>query len=131
MRLNHIAAAVTLGFATLATAQAADTGAQPCKTTAECAAQAERIGASGGAPRQAAGKENSYTEQFSWLNRINKASVVMLAEEKIVEPEQARKIARGIQHAIAQGEQPDGKRPSDVLQIERIMIDEVGPEASL
>src|SRR5690606_15964586 len=97
----------------------------------ECAAQAEKIGASAGTPKKAADKEPAYTEQFSWLNRINKASIVMLAEENIVSREQAAKIAQGVRHAITQGEQPDGKRPSDVLQIERIMIDAIGPGASL
>ena len=134
MHLNHLAAAVSLACAALSTitvAHAADTGAQACKTTAECAAQAEKIGASAGSPQKAEGKEPAYTEQFSWLNRINKASIVMLAEENILSREQAAKIAQGVRHAITQGEQPDGKRPSDVLQIERIMIDAIGPEASL
>lgn len=134
MHLNHLAAAVALACAALAavpSAQAADTGAQACKTTAECAAQAEKIGASVGSPKKDGGKEDAYTEQFSWLNRINKASVVMLAEEGILDTAQAGKIAQGVRHAITQGDQPDGKRPSDVLQIERIMIDAIGPEASL
>jgi len=134
MHLNHLAAAVSLACAALSAvtaAQAADTGAQACKTTAECVAQAEKIGASAGTLNKAADKDPAYTEQFSWLNRINKASIVMLAEEDIVSREQAAKIAQGVRHAITQGEQPDGKRPSDVLQIERIMIDAIGPEASL
>lgn len=134
MHLNQLAAAVALacaGLAAGAVAQAADTGAQACKTTAECAAQAEKIGASVGSSRKDADKADAYTEQFSWLNRINKASVVMLAEEGILDAPQAGKIAQGVRHAITQGDQPDGKRPSDVLQIERIMIDAIGPEASL
>lgn len=107
---------------------AANTADLPCKTTEECAAQAARIGATVDKPKA---KGNPADSQFAWLNRINKASIVMLTEEGIVEPEMGQKIATGVRYAIDQGEQPDGKRPSDVLQLEDIMIEKIGPEASL
>ncbi|TBU76545.1 argininosuccinate lyase [Pseudomonas daroniae] len=109
-------------------AQAANTAEVPCRTTAECAEQARKIGAT---VDKSALKGGAYESQFSWLNRINKASIVMLSEEGIVSAQQGRRIAGGVQHVIDQAGQPDGKRPSDVLQLEQIMIDKIGPEASL
>src|SRR5690606_5946739 len=55
----------------------------------------------------------------------------MLLEENIISADMAGKLARGIDHTIKQAESDGGKRPSDVLQIERIISDEVGPDASL
>src|SRR5690606_13049737 len=52
-------------------------------------------------------------------------------EEGIVSSPQAKRIAGGVQHVIEQAARPDGKRPGDVLQLEQIMIDKIGPEASL
>jgi argininosuccinate lyase len=40
-------------------------------------------------------------------------------------------VAKGIDYTIHQAQQPGGKRPGDVLQIERIMTDHVGEEASV
>lgn len=119
-----ISCALFMSFAT----QAANTGLVPCSTTAECAAEAGKIGAS---VYSRAPSSGAYDDQFSGLNRINKASIVMLAEEGIVKIPMARKIAAGVQHVIDQATQPNGKRPSDVLQIEQIMVDQIGPEASL
>jgi len=123
--LIHLAVAYSLLVAF--GAQAANTADLPCRTTAECAAQAEKIGAT--VDKHAKG--GAYESQFSWMNRINKASVVMLTEEGIVNAPLGRRIAEGVQHVIDQAGQPSGKRPSDVLQIEKIMIDKIGPEASL
>lgn len=118
---------LALFAAGLQTAAAANTAELPCRTTAECKAQAEKIGATV-APSKA---KSGIDDQFTWVNRINKASIVMLTEEGIVTPAQGRQIAKGVRHVLTQAGQPDGKRPSDVLQIEKIMIDEIGPEASL
>lgn len=106
---------------------AASTADTPCQTTQECAAQARQIGATGGAAPTASGEE----DQFAWMNRINQASIVMLVEEGIVTPDMGRKIAGGVAFTMRQGDAPGGKRPSDVMQVERIMTDEIGPEGSL
>lgn len=124
--LIHLAIAYSLFFSY--GAQAANTADLPCRTTAECAAQAEKIGAT---VDKHSAKGGAYEEQFSWMNRINKASIVMLTEEGIVTPALGHKIAGGVQHVIDQAKQPNGKRPSDVLQVEKIMVDKIGPEASL
>ena len=113
---------------------AADTGQLPCRTTSECNQQAAKAGASTGSSATA-GKTTSKTDQdedqFYWMNKINKASAVMLTEEKIISADMGRKIAGGVAHVIEQAKQPNGKRPKDVLQVERIITDAIGPDASL
>lgn len=124
--LLHLAVAYVLS--TSYGAYAANTAEVPCKTTEECAAQAAKIGAT---VEKTKNRSSSTESQFSWLNRINKASIVMLTEEGIVKPEMGQKIATGVRFAIDQADQPNGKRPTDVLQLEAIMTDKIGPEASL
>jgi argininosuccinate lyase len=115
-------------------ALAADTGQLPCGTTAECNQQAAKVGAAVEAPAagdNATSRIDQAEDQFYWLNKINKASVVMLTEEKLISREMSRKIAQGVNHTLEQARAPGGKRPSDVLQIEKIITDSVGPDASL
>lgn len=128
-------ALVTLLLAALpGLATAADAGALACKTTEECAAQAARIGAFVPTP---VSKGNTTSpldlaeDQFYWMNKINKASIVMLVEEKILRRETGHTIAKGIAQAIDQAAKPGGKRPSDVMQIEKIITDAIGPDGSL
>ncbi|MBK0058784.1 argininosuccinate lyase [Pseudomonas sp. S44] len=120
--------AIAYALFAAATAQAANTADLPCKTTAECAEQARKIGATVDKSALKGGQQES---QFDWLNRINKASIVMLTEQGIVPADQGKVIAGGVRYAIDQAKQPDGKRPSDVLQLEQVMIDKIGPQASL
>src|SRR5690554_1339059 len=103
-----------------------------CKTTAECNALAAKIGTSAGIKEAGPTSElDAREDQFYWLNKINKASAVMLLEQGIISAETAATLARGVDHTIRQAETEGGKRPSDVLQIERIISDAVGPDASL
>jgi argininosuccinate lyase len=113
-------------------AAAADTGQLPCATTAECNQQAAKVGATAataGEPTTSA--LDRAEDQFYWLGKINRASAVMLTEEKIVTPEMGRKLAGGVAFSLDQAGRPGGKRPSDVLQIEKIITDSIGPDASL
>ncbi|WP_263263894.1 argininosuccinate lyase [Pseudomonas sp. RIT-PI-S] len=129
MNLSKPLLTLAVGYALMyGNAFAANTAEVPCATTEQCASQAAKIGASVDKPKVQAAKGQS---QFDWLNRINKASLVMLTEEGIVPRPLAGKLAEGVRFAIDQGAQPGGKRPSDVLQLEQIMIDKIGPEASL
>lgn len=88
-------------------AYAADTGELPCKTTEQCAAQAAKVGASVDTSQASHKAKGDPTQtQFAWLNRINKASIVMLTEEGIVKPDMGRKIAGGVRYAIDQARSP-------------------------
>src|SRR5690349_1246640 len=110
---------------------AADTGQLPCKTTAECNEQAAKIGATAPTSTTAhTSATDAREDQFYWVNKINKASTVMLVETGIFPKDVGQLIAKGVDYAIRQAAQPGGKRPADVLQIERIMTDHVGAEAS-
>src|SRR3569832_2911102 len=42
-----------------------------------------------------------------------------------------RMLATGVAYSLDQARRPNGKRPSDVLQIEKIITDSIGPDASL
>lgn len=113
-------------------ALAADTGQLPCTNTQECKESAAMIGAGDVSPaKTSASAADAAEDQFSWINRINKASTVMLVEEGIFPKDVGQLIANGVDYTIRQAGQPGGKRPSDVLQIERIMTDKVGQEASV
>lgn len=113
-------------------AAAADTGQLPCATTEECNQQASKIGATAvEAGLVTTSRLDAAEDQFYWLGKINRASAVMLTEEKIVTPEMGRKLASGVEHSLEQAAKPGGKRPSDVLQIEKIISDAIGPDASL
>ena len=125
-----IAGGVSLLIAS--SALAADTGQLPCKTTQECNENAAKIGANAPIGQQLnTSKADAAEDQFYWLNKINKASTVMLMEEGIFPKDTGQLIARGVDYAIRQAQEPNGKRPSDVLQIEKIMTDKVGEEASV
>lgn len=110
-------------------ALAADTRDTPCMTTAECKAEADRL--RGTVTRDATSARAKAQDQFYWIGRINMASTVMTVEEGIIPKALSRQIAEGVAHSIAQAAQPGGKRPTDVLQIERIIADKAGPEATL
>jgi len=130
-RIASLATLLTLGCA--AAVHAADTGQLPCATTAECDQQATKVGAriEAKAGDNATSKMDAAEDQFYWIGKINRASAVTLIEEKIVTPEMGRKLAQGVAFSIDQAGKPGGKRPSDVLQIEKIITDDIGPEASL
>jgi len=126
--------AAALGLFVTQDARADDTGQLPCKSTQECNESAARVGANvpaaNGAPL-ATGGADAAEDQFYWISKINKASTVMLAEERIFPKDVDQLIARGVDYSIRQAQQPGGKRPADVLQIERIMTEKVGQEISV
>lgn len=131
IRPTRLALTITAAFL-CSTATLTSAATPACKTTQECKEQAAKIGTSAGVRSGAPTSGTDQKEdQFYWLNKINKASAVMLLEQGIITPEIAATLAKGVNHVIQQAETPTGKRPSDVLQIERIIIDEVGPDASL
>jgi argininosuccinate lyase len=125
--------ALGVGLLVAQGAFAADTGQLPCKTTQECNEAAARIGANvpGEDTQASTSPADAAEDQFYWVNKINKASTVMLVEEGIFAKDVGQLIAKGVDYTIRQAQLPGGKRPADVLQIERIMTDKVGQEASV
>jgi argininosuccinate lyase len=115
-------------------AGAADTGQTPCATAAECSEQRQEMDALA-AKTPVDDLHTSPADQsqdrFYWINQINKASAVMLTEEGIVSAETGRTLAEGVMHALEQAELPGGRRPADVLQVERMMTEAIGPEVSM
>ena len=122
-------ALATLLLGTAGVASAADTRDTACRTTAECQVEADRL--RGVTTKDATSARAKQQDQFYWIGRINMASTVMVIEEGIVPRTLARQIADGVAYSISQADQPGGKRPTDVLQIERIISDKAGPEVTL
>ncbi len=112
-----------------ACAFAADIRDTACRTTAECQAEADKL--RGLSAKDATSALAKAQDQFYWLGRINMATTVMVVEEGVVPKNLSRQIAEGVAHSIAQADQPGGKRPTDVLQIEKIISDKAGPDATL
>ncbi len=108
---------------------AAESKSTLCKTTAECQAEADRQ--RGTITKDATSARAKAQDQFYWLGRINMASTVMLLEEGVIPARLAKPIAEGVNHSIRQATEPNGKRPSDVLQIEKIISEKAGAEATL
>jgi len=130
--MKHVYIAAVAGVLFTHGALAADTGQLPCNSTQECNDNVAKIGAGDTSPaKTGTSASDAGEDQFYWINKINKASTVMLVEEGIFPKEVGQLIASGVDYTIRQARKPGGKRPSDVLQIERIMTDKVGEEASV
>ncbi len=65
-----------------------------------------------------------------FLDRINKASIVMLDETGLVPPELAGRIARGIARVLANDREGPPPRSADYLDYEPRLIAAAGPDAS-
>jgi argininosuccinate lyase len=110
-------------------ARAASTVDTACRTTEECRVQVARIqGTIKGDATSVLAKQQ---DVFYWFSRINMASTVVHAEQGIIPAPLVGLIARGVSHSIDQATLPGGKRPTDVLQVEKIITDKVGPEGTL
>ncbi|MBO7172816.1 MAG: argininosuccinate lyase [Burkholderiaceae bacterium] len=66
-----------------------------------------------------------------WQNRINRASLVMLTEEGIVTEDEAKIIAKAQIAAEAIQDSPDAEPINDYLPLEKLLIAQCGPMASL
>jgi argininosuccinate lyase len=67
---------------------------------------------------------------FKWLDRLNRASLVMLHEEGIVSTEQASKIADAVDALYEAAKEPGFKRTTSYSSIEPWLINFSGPEVT-
>lgn len=66
-----------------------------------------------------------------WQNRINRASLVMLFDQKILDRDLCRKIARAQLEAEAEQSAPGAEPLSDIMPLEKMLIARCGQEATL
>lgn len=66
-----------------------------------------------------------------WQNRMNRASLVMLAEEGIISPDIASRIAAARKHAEDIQNQAGVPRLTDIMPLEKMLIESCGEEATL
>lgn len=66
-----------------------------------------------------------------WQNRINRASLVMLAEEGIVSRDEARTISRAQLAAEAEQAKPGAEPMADIMPLEKLLVAECGQLATL
>ncbi|MFQ9938892.1 MAG: lyase family protein [Parasutterella excrementihominis] len=66
-----------------------------------------------------------------WQNRLNRASLVMLAEEGIIKGDVASRIAAAQKHSEDLQNQPDVPRLTDIMPLEKMLIETCGEEATL
>ena len=76
-----------------------------------------------------ASRANTHDDYYH-LGQINKASIVMLAEEGLVPAELAASIAKGIAVVIDEQEREGSVRSSNYLDFEARLLDVAGPNAS-
>ncbi|MCF0254124.1 MAG: argininosuccinate lyase, partial [Duodenibacillus sp.] len=81
-------------------------------------------------PRATSDKALAQTWAY-WLARINRASLVMLSEEGIVDPAQAAVIARAQRAAERRLAEPGAPVIEDIMPLERMLIEECGQTATL
>ncbi len=70
-------------------------------------------------------------DEFFWLGEINKATAVINTDQGLLDKKLAPEIAQGIAKVIADGNQPNGPRPSAVIKFEPYLIKAAGPEVTL
>jgi argininosuccinate lyase len=118
-----------LGLSAPIAAQTRATTASLCQSTETCLAESMQLLKQ---PARGVTSELARTQDlFYWFGRMNMAAVVVNTELGIIPPALAVPVARGVAHSIDQGASPQGKRPTDVLQTEKIITDFAGPEATL
>src|SRR5450830_372257 len=78
----------------------------------------------------AADNKPAYHDAFYFLGEMNKASTVMVIENKIVPPDLGKKIVSAVDQVIKNGDKPGAKRPADYLQYEPLILAIAGPDGS-
>lgn len=75
--------------------------------------------------------EKTPRDEFFWLSQMNKATLVINADQGLLAAEYVVPIAQGLQAVITQGNENPSKRPSAVIRYEPLLIEQSGQEASL
>jgi len=70
-------------------------------------------------------------DEFYWLGQINKASAVINAEEGLLDPALAPRIAAGLDRMLKAADKPGARRPTLVITFEPLLIEAAGVEATL
>jgi argininosuccinate lyase len=70
-------------------------------------------------------------DDFSYLTEINKASLVMLREARVVPDPVAARLAKAIGTVTDANAKPGAERPRDYLKYEPQLISAAGPDASM
>lgn len=80
----------------------------------------------------ASSSEEAHNKHWAyWLNKINRASLVMLTEEGIIDKETARTIAKAQKAAEAVQAEPGREEFQDIMPLEKLLIAECGQSATL
>lgn len=80
---------------------------------------------------RATSNEASSQDWAYWQNRLNRASLVMLSEEGIIDQKTASRIAKAQKHAEDLQNFPDSERLTDIMPLEKMLIESCGEEATL
>ena len=70
-------------------------------------------------------------DEFFWLGAMNKATVIINADEELLDKSLVPGIAEGLERVINDGGQPKAKRPSTVITFEPLLIEAAGQEMTL
>ncbi|WP_447588591.1 argininosuccinate lyase [Aquipseudomonas campi] len=69
-------------------------------------------------------------DYFHYLGEMNKASTVVVIENKIVPADLGRKIVAAVDQVIKDGDKPGAERPADYLDYEPLILKLAGPDGS-
>ncbi|MES2532287.1 MAG: lyase family protein [Pseudomonadota bacterium] len=70
-------------------------------------------------------------DEFFWLGQINKATAVINTDEGLLDKSMTPLVYSGITKVLADGDKPGGKRPSNVITFEPLLIEAAGPQVTL
>lgn len=70
-------------------------------------------------------------DEFYWLSQMNKASLIINADEGLLDKQHIKKIADGLKKVIEQGNEDKTKRPSAVIRYEPLLIEAAGQDVTL
>jgi argininosuccinate lyase len=97
-------------------------------------AAALSLGVEGGHVNQlaadASAKTDAGLDEFYWLGEFNKASTVMVVEQGIVTRKLGKAIADAVAKVIADGNKAGAARPSDYLELEKLLVAAAGPDVT-